>query len=60
MTKRGDKRETFDPTWTEYFEKREQLKKETKGRISLLEQVQDAAHSLFQKAAGFLRKKGAS
>ena len=50
----------FDPIWTDYFEKREQLKKEAKGRISLLEQVQDAAHSLFRKASGFLRKKGAS
>jgi len=50
----------FDPAWTEYFEKREQLKRSGNGRISFLGQVQEATHTLIKKAAGFLRKKGAS
>ena len=31
----------FDPNWTEYFEERERLKKEAKGRSSPLDEVQD-------------------
>lgn len=50
----------FDPTWTEYFEKRERLKRSDEGRISFLEQVREATHTLIEKATGSLRKKGAS
>ena len=50
----------FDPQWTEYFEKREQLKRSGKGRISFLEQVQEATHTLFDKVAGLFRKKESS
>jgi len=47
----------FDPQWTEYFEKREQLKRSGKGRISFLEQVRETTHTLTDKVAGFFRKR---
>ena len=50
----------FDPRWTEYFEKRERLKNSAEGRVSFVETVKEATHALFEKATGFLRKKGAS
>jgi RNA-directed DNA polymerase len=46
----------FDPAWTEYFEKRERLKKTDKGRISPLDDIQDPIQ-LCETAGNRIRRK---